>query len=68
MTFKARGTSLYRNRVKRLIREAFRKAADQLGAFDYNVVIPASKKLDRSFTERLAKTLPRDLSNVRAPA
>ena len=41
ITVKKGATSVLRNRVKRQIREVFRKIKEDLGAFDYNVVIRA---------------------------
>ena len=58
---KARGTSVNRNRVKRQIREAFRIQAPLLGSFDYNVVIPGSKKLNFIYADRLRKCLNEQL-------
>lgn len=64
ITLKARGTSVERNRVKRAIREGFRINADALGGFDYNVVIPASKKIAHPFHLKLAACLKRELRNA----
>lgn len=59
ITLKARGTSVERNRVKRKIREFFRIHADTLGKFDYNVVVPGSKKLAHPYPTRLKACLER---------
>jgi ribonuclease P protein component len=64
ITLKARGSSLQRNRVKRQIREAFRKHALMLGSFDYNVVIPQSKKLTHPFPEKLGERLRLELKRL----
>ena len=64
ITLKARGISVERNRIKRQIRESFRKQAQALGNFDYNVVVPVYKKLDYLFSRRLGKTLRSGLKNV----
>jgi ribonuclease P protein component len=61
ITLKARGTSLDRNRVKRTIRESFRTQSEILGAFDYNIVIPGTKKLVRPYAEKLGACLMKDL-------
>ncbi len=57
VTFKAKGSSIIRNRVKRTIRENFRQYGALLGQFDYNVVIPKHKKLDSDYAIKLAKCL-----------
>jgi ribonuclease P protein component len=64
ITLKARGSSLERNRVKRVIRESFRTQSDILGAFDYNIVIPGTKKLARPYDEKLGTCLMKDLKNA----
>lgn len=64
ITLKARGSSVQRNRVKRQIREAFRKHAVHLGSYDYNVVIPLSKKLAHPFAEKLGDTLKVELKRL----
>lgn len=64
ITLKARGNSVQRNRVKRQIREAFRCQAPELGSFDYNVVIPGSKRLAHPFAEKLGACLKTELSQV----
>ena len=61
VTLKARGSSVERNRVKRTIRESFRTQASLLGSHDYNVVIPAHKKMGHPYPERLARCLKEDL-------
>jgi ribonuclease P protein component len=57
ITLKAKGTSIQRNRTKRVVREAFRNFIPSLQSYDYNVVIPASKKMDHLYAGVLAKTL-----------
>ena len=64
ITLKARGTSIQRNRVKRQIREAFRKHVKHLGDFDYNVVIPHSKKLAHPYAEKLGACLKVELTRL----
>ena len=61
ITLKARGTSVQRNRVKRQIRESFRNAQNELGSFDYNVVIPASKKFFYPYPQKLGACLRKEL-------
>lgn len=57
ITLKARGSSVERNRVKRKIRERFRNLGAELGAFDYNVVVPANKKMGHPYPLKLADAL-----------
>ncbi len=57
ITFKARGSSLDRNRTKRQIRESFRLLGPELGAFDYNIVIPGHRKLLFPYPKRLSACL-----------
>jgi ribonuclease P protein component len=61
ITLKARGTSVQRNRVKRRVREAFRQQGPVLGGYDYNVVIPKTKKLAHPYPEKLAACLKAEL-------
>lgn len=63
ITVKARCNSVERNRVKRQIREAFRHLKDQLGSYDYNVVVSTTKKLDYSYARRLGKSLREEFPN-----
>lgn len=44
ITIKNRASSIERNRIKRAVREFFRQHGGRLGSYDYNVVIPATKK------------------------
>jgi len=62
ISMKARGSSLERNRVKRAVRESFRTHQDHLGSFDYNVLIPASKRMDHTYAKRLRDTLNTSLA------
>lgn len=63
ITIKAKCNSVERNRIKRTIREAFRLQREDLGAFDYNVVVSTTKKLDYSYARRLRKTLHEEFPN-----
>jgi ribonuclease P protein component len=65
MTFKARGSSVERNRIKRIVREFFRVHGLQLGANDYNIVIPQHKTLNYRYGERLKKCLEGQFLDVR---
>lgn len=67
ITLKARGTSLERNRVKRQIRESFRLFPARLGAYDYNVVIPGSKKLSFPFHQQIGQSLKEEIPRVFTP-
>jgi ribonuclease P protein component len=60
---KARGSSIDRNKVKRQIREVFRTHAELLGSYDYNVVVPATKKLTHPYSLKLGDCLRKRLPN-----
>jgi ribonuclease P protein component len=64
ITLKARGNSVQRNKVKRQIREAFRTQSLVLGSYDYNVVIPSSKKLVHPYAEKLGDCLRTGLAKT----
>ncbi|HLE00769.1 MAG TPA: ribonuclease P protein component [Bdellovibrionota bacterium] len=64
ITLKARGTSVERNRAKRQIREVFRAHAQHLGSFDYNVVVPGTKKLAFPFHRKLGACLRKEIQSV----
>jgi ribonuclease P protein component len=64
ITFKARGSSLDRNRTKRRIRESFRGLRHELGAFDYNIVIPGHRKLLFPYPQKLATCLREQLPEL----
>ncbi len=64
LTVKARVNSVQRNQIRRTLREAFRHHKADLGAFDYNVVIPSSKKVDHLYIKRLRACLGRELPRV----
>ncbi len=57
ITVKARCNSVQRNRMKRRIRESFRRLQSTLGSYDYNVVVPGSKKSDHPYPLKLARCL-----------
>jgi ribonuclease P protein component len=61
ITLKARGTSIERNRVKRQIRESFRKMAPLLGSYDYNVVVPGTKKMAHPYHRKLGTAIRGEL-------
>ena len=46
MTIKAKVNSVYRNKLKRQVRESFRNHRATLPALDYNIVIPAPLKVN----------------------
>lgn len=61
ISIKSRGRSVDRNRVKRRIREQFRLLRSELGAFDYNVFIPAHKKMTPPYPRALFMCLEKEL-------
>jgi ribonuclease P protein component len=65
MTIKARVNSVYRNKIKRQIRETFREARGALAPFDYNVVIPGSVKVDYRAVKTIRKQLLKGWANVK---
>jgi ribonuclease P protein component len=64
ITMKARGSSLDRNRTKRQVRESMRCMAQNLGSYDYNVVIPGHKKMLHPFPGRLGACIRKELPRV----
>ncbi|MBL7715912.1 MAG: ribonuclease P protein component [Bdellovibrionales bacterium] len=62
MTVKASSGAIERNRVKRMIREFFRKHQESLGSFDYNFVVPGAKRIDFQFRRRLGSCLSEKLA------
>lgn len=46
ITVKSRTNSVYRNKIKRQVRDCFRLNREKLEAFDYNVVIPSQVKIN----------------------
>jgi ribonuclease P protein component len=67
VTLKARGSSVERNKVKRAIRESFRTQAALLGSHDYNVVVPAHKKMAHPYHLKLGRCLREELPRVLKP-
>jgi ribonuclease P protein component len=63
ITIKAKVNSVYRNKLKRQIREAFRHERGGLGSWDYNVVIPGSVKVDHGVPRRIREELRRAWKN-----
>jgi ribonuclease P protein component len=64
ITLKARGSSIERNRVKRQIRESMRTHAEFLGSFDYNVVIPGTRKMAHPYHLKLGACFRKELRNA----
>ena len=60
ITLKARGSSVERNRVKRVVREFFRKNIRLVGSFDYNVVIAGTKKMAYPYPKKLRLCLMKE--------
>jgi ribonuclease P protein component len=63
---KARGNSVGRNRVKRRVREEMRRHAAILASFDYNVVIPGSRKLVHPYPRKLGGAIRKELPDALA--
>lgn len=62
ITLKVRSSSVERNRVRRVVREGFRKIQDRLGGFDYNVVISgAQRRLSHPYPQQLRQAIEADL-------
>ena len=57
ITFKGRLSSVWRMRIKRVIREWFRTVKQDLGSNDVNIVIRVPTDLNMSFVDRLKKNL-----------
>ena len=57
ITIKARVNSVYRNKVKRQIRESFRLNRIGLAAHDYNVVVPNTIRVDYRSIKRIRKLM-----------
>ena len=57
ITVKSKTTSVLRNHIKRQIRETFRQNRAQLGAFDYNIVVPSQVKVDYRTATRVRESL-----------
>ena len=63
ITIKSRTTSIFRNQMKRQIREVFRLNYARLGAFDYNIVIPSQVKVDHKTAKKIRTSLEKVWSN-----
>ncbi len=61
VTLKSRGRSVDRNKVKRRIRESFRKLAPLLGSYDYNVVVPKTKAMLHPYPRKLGACIREEL-------
>lgn len=48
ITVKSRTNSVFRNRIKRQVRECFRLNRELMKPFDYNIVIPSQVKIDHN--------------------
>jgi ribonuclease P protein component len=57
ITVKARTSSVYRNDIKRQIREVFRHAREHLQNFDYNIVIPSQVRITHVTASKVRKNL-----------
>jgi ribonuclease P protein component len=64
ITIKARVNSVYRNKLKRQIRESFRNHRGSLGSLDFNVVVPGSFRVDHTSPGRVRKALEETWKNV----
>ena len=63
ITVKSRTSSIFRNQIKRQIREVFRLNHVRMGAFDYNVVIPGQVKVDYRTAQKVRASLEKVWSN-----
>lgn len=61
ITFKAKGSSIERNRVKRCVREVFREKGEYLKGFDFNILIPNRFKINYAYVKRLRAHLLEEL-------
>jgi ribonuclease P protein component len=57
ITVKAKANSVYRNKLKRQIRECFRLNRKALSSFDYNIVIPSGVRVQYKTPKILRKQL-----------
>lgn len=57
ITIKGRLSSIWRTRLKRVVREWFRVSKEKLGPNDVNIVIRVPATLDLKFVESLKKQL-----------
>ena len=57
ITIKGRLSSVWRMRLKRVVREWFRKAKEKIGPNDLNIVIRVPVKLDMDYVDALKKQL-----------
>jgi ribonuclease P protein component len=57
ITFKGRLSSVWRMRIKRVIREWFRAAKEKIGAVDLNIVIRVPQRLDMEYIDQLKRQL-----------
>ena len=75
ISVRAKGKAVDRNRIKRQIREFFRRECKGLGSFDYHVVIPRKKSIRqglssperrraRGFSKLVVKSLREELPNA----
>ena len=65
ITIKAKTNSVYRNKIKRGIREFFRKNKKPLGAYDYNFVVSTRKKVDHLFVSELLRLINEEFLNAK---
>ncbi len=59
ITVKSRVNSVYRNKLKRQIKEVFRLYRCEMKSFDYNVVVPGHIKVDYQTPKKVRQTLER---------
>ena len=57
ITVKSRVNSVYRNKFKRQIKEAFRNQRQGIACFDYNVVVPGQLKVNYKTPQKLRMIL-----------
>ncbi|MBS1959309.1 MAG: ribonuclease P protein component [Bdellovibrionales bacterium] len=57
VTVKSKSGSVIRNKVKRIVREAFRLHRDRLKSFDYNVVVSGNQPISYITAKKVRKNL-----------
>lgn len=64
ITVKSNQGSVYRNRVRREVREVFRQYLDRLGPYDYNVVVSQPRGKQPLHRQEVAKKVRKNLESI----